>query len=190
MQSVTLNSKLTAVATTIAAAHALPFQLVRAHIIVESRGDTFAWREEPKYHYLWDNLYQRAFRPLTPAEIALAAAPADFNVPAQLSCSKSTEWTGQRASWGPMQVMGAEARSKGFTGNMPQLCDSDGSAGVLYGCLRLKQLANTYSAAHGWRGVSAAYNAGSPTYLADNKTFFNEQYVDDIAAAGGFEGLA
>lgn len=190
MQSVVLNSKLTVIAQAMAEGHGLPFQLVRAHIIVESRGDTFAWRCEPEYRYVWDNLYDRAFRALTPAEIASATPPADFGVPPNLSCSKTTEWWAQRASWGPMQIMGAVAREKGFTGNIPQLCDSDGSLGVSYGCQLLKDFITRYLSAHGYRGVSAAYNAGSPRYLADGKTFVNQSYVDQIAAAGGFDGLA
>lgn len=175
-------------AGTWAAAFSLPPDLVRAHIMVESGGDPYAFRIEVAYRYLWDNRLNRPFRELTEAEIASAVPPGDFTAPAALPESRNSEWWAQRASWGPMQVMGAEARSKGFTGNMPALCDSDGSAGIHYGCLRLKQLADLYLAKYGWKAVSAAYNAGHPSFLAD-KSFENQEYVDRIAAAGGFNVL-
>ena len=168
---------------------ALPPDLVRAHIVVESGGDPYAFRVEVCYRYLWDNRLHRPFRELTDAEIASAVPPGDFTAPAALSESRNSEWWAQRSSWGSMQVMGAEARSKGFTGNMPALSDSDGSAGIHYGCLRLAELKNRYQATKGWRAVSAAYNAGSPRYEEDNTTFVNQVYVDKIAAAGGFAGL-
>lgn len=176
-------------AGTWAAALSLPPDLVRAHIMVESGGDPYAFRIEVAYRYLWDNRLGRNFRELTEAEIASAVPPGDFTAPAALPESRNSEWWAQRASWGPMQVMGAVARSKGFTGNMPALCDSDGSAGIHYGCLLLVDLKNRYQATKGWRAVSAAYNAGSPRYQEDGKTFVNQVYVDKIAAAGGFDGL-
>lgn len=188
MQSVILNSTLTAVANTWARGLKLPPQLVHAHILVESGGDPYAWRCEPGYRYLWDNQYLRPFRTLTEEEVASATPPADFQTPPQISTSKTTEWWAQRSSWGPMQVMGAVAREFGFTGNIPQLCDSDGSAGIHMGCLLLQRYANRFGF-KGWRAVAAAYNAGSPRYQEDGKTFVNQVYVDKIAAAGGFEGL-
>ena len=109
MQSVVLNSKITALANALATANGLPPQLVRAHILQESQGNCYAVRFEPLYHYLWDNRKKAAFRPLSAAEIASSVPPADFSAPEGVITSHATEWIMQRSSWGPMQVMGAEA---------------------------------------------------------------------------------
>jgi hypothetical protein len=161
----------------------LPLPLVLAVINTESDGDLHAWRAEPAYRYLWDNAKQRPFRALTQAETRSETPPADFTSPRAIVCSRTTEWWGQQASWGPMQVMGAVARELGFTAHFPEMC---GALGVKLGCRYLANLARRFYNRHGWPGVVAAYNAGSVRF-AQGGLFENQVYVDKIAAAGGFK---
>lgn len=167
----------------VAPKHSLPQQLVAAIVQVESGGDRFALRCEPAYGYLWN---VDANRPYTVRAWISSArrAPSDFPTPRGIS--RDTEWIGQQSSWGLMQVMGAVAREQGHTGHFPALCDP--LEGLNAGCRHLARLRDRYLSAHGWRGVAAAYNAGSPR-LADGGGFENQAYVDKIAAARGFEGL-
>jgi hypothetical protein len=158
---------------------ALPIALVEAIVQVESRGRLFAWRAEPPYRYYWDVARNRPFRRPTAAELASETAPRDFPHFEAIS-SRDTEWWGQAASWGPMQVMGAVAREYGFGSDFPELCST---LGVFYGCLHLNRLWKRFYADHGWMGVAAAYNAGSPRRLADGR-FENQVYLDKLARAG------
>lgn len=188
MQATPLNSALFATSKLWADSQHVPVQLVRAHIQEESGGIITAWKTEPQYRYLWDCRNNRPFRPLTPAEIASEINPRDFSKPEHLVCSVDTEWWGQQASWGPMQVMGAVARSYGFDQHFPALCDP--SQGVHLGVMHLAHLIARYQQHFGWEGVAAAYNAGSPRRDPTTGKWVNQQYVDNIRAYGGFEGLA
>jgi hypothetical protein len=153
----------------------LPLDMVRAMAVVESGGNPFAWRTEPKYRYLWNNAANTPFRPLTTAEILSEIAPTDFSVPQELNSSRNTEWWGQQASWGPLQIMGAVAREYGFRGHFPQLCTAEG---VKYACLHLKRLRKRFLAVFGWDGVISAYNQGYPTMVGAK--FKNQKYVDKV----------
>lgn len=176
----TLEPGLAAHADKTAAGHGLPLALVRAIIQVESSGDAAAWKVEPPYRYLVDCRTHRPFRKLTAAEVASEMAPLDFPRPSY--SSRDTEWWGQQASWGPMQIMGAVAREYGFAGHFPLLC---GPMGVTFGCMHLSRLAGRFHEAHGWEGVAAAYNAGTPRHRPGG-TWENQAYVDKVRAAGGF----
>jgi hypothetical protein len=158
---------------------ALPIALVTAIVRVESRGRLTAWRAEPPYRYYWDVGRKRPFRAITAAERASESAPRDFPYFSSIS-SRDTEWWGQAASWGPMQVMGAVAREYGFASEFPELCST---LGMYYGCRHLDRLRDRFVADHGWVGVAAAYNAGSVRRLADGR-FENQAYVDKLARAG------
>jgi hypothetical protein len=169
--------------------HRLPVGLVRAIVMVESGGDWWAWRPEPPYQYLWDVKRGRPFRPLTAGESFDDRAPRDFQA---LKGSRDAEFWGQQASWGPMQVMGAVAREAGFVDHFPKLCDP--YTGVRYGCVHLAGLRDRFLVNHGWAGVAAAYNAGTPRLAtrrtaSEERTFVNQAYVDKVRAAGGFVGL-
>lgn len=166
----------------VAPKYELPLQLVRAIARVESGGDHWAWNPEPAYRYLWDVRRGKPFRTLTGAELASEKPPADFH--SQIG-DRDAEWWGQQASWGTMQVMGAVAREHGFAGHFPGLCHPLDA--LHYGCKHLAHLSDRFIAAHGWRGVVAAYNAGSPR--REGKTWVNQAYVDKVAAEGGFKGL-
>jgi len=103
--------------------------LISALIMVESGGRRYAWRPEPRYHYLWDIRRGSPFRPLTRFESASESPPADF--PAPRGTSSTAEWWGQQASWGLMQIMGAVAREQGLQGpDLPVLCDPAINLGI------------------------------------------------------------
>lgn len=159
----------------------LPFSLVRAIVKVESNDDIYAYRVEPAYRYLVNIHSHRPFRSLTREEGRSERAPSDFPYWPRIS-SRDTEWWGQQASWGPMQIMGAVAREYGFTESFPALC---GPLGVKYGCHHLHHLRLRFHVNHGWDGVAAAYNAGSPRYTLAGD-FENQIYVDKVARHGGF----
>lgn len=138
-----------------AATHGLPQEIVAAVVQVESGGNPWATRFEAKYPYLWDvnaNAAMRTVWQYTPLG----------GFPSLRGCSGHTEWASQKTSWGLMQVMGAVARERGFRGVfLSQLCDP--ATGLDIGCKHLKHLYSRHHDGRGWKGVLAAYNAGSPT---------------------------
>lgn len=161
----------------------LPLQLILAIITVESSGNPFAYRMEPPYRYLVDVRNSIPFRELTKEEGRQDRAPGDFPNIKGVSSSDS-EWMGQQCSWGPMQVMGAVAREHGFRGHFPQLCTP--VDGVFFGCKHLQRYKKIYLKRYGWKGVAAAYNAGSVRFSKDCK-LINQRYVNKVAAAGAEE---
>lgn len=164
----------------------LPVPLVAAMVLVESAALASAWRFEPPYRYYWDVRANKPFRALSETERANERAPSDFFAMPGIS-SRDTEWTGQACSWGPMQVMGAVAREYGFRGGFPDLCGW--GVGLEYGLMHLTRLRNRFLDKHGWTGVVAAYNAGSPRRIDGGLNWVNQDYVDRVRAMGGFEGL-
>lgn len=164
--------------TSTAREHDLPDELVGAIVCTESARIATRWRVEPRYRYLWDVAAARPFRPLTHAEIATEKAPRDFS--AIEGSSVDTEWWGQQASWGLMQVMGAVAREHGFGDDFPLLCDP--LTGLRWGCKHLAWVAKSYFNRYGWSGVIAAYNAGSPRRVGGQ--WVNQHYVDTVVANG------
>jgi soluble lytic murein transglycosylase-like protein len=150
--------------------HKIPEALLRAIVHVESAGDTWAMRFEPGYRWLWD---VRAGRPYRGDPQAL---------PAPSFVSQETELTGQKTSWGLMQVMGAVARELGYRGRyLSVLCDPD--IGLEYGCRHLIVL-NKRFGSQGWEATTAAYNAGSPRRNDDGR-WVNQSYIDRIRHFGG-----
>jgi len=142
-----------------ASKHGLPTGLVEALVAVESGGNTWAMRYEPRFfdRYIRDNPAVRAKAP----------------------CSLETERQARATSWGLMQVMGETARSMGFSG--PFLSGlADPVAGLDTGCAYLARLRDKHLPRHGWPGAVAAYNAGSVRLDADGD-FVNQDYVDKIA---------
>ena len=156
----------------------LPWVLVEAIVAVESGGNPHAWRAEPHYRYFWDCGKHCPFRYLNKAEVDSACAPEDFDYYEDFG-SRDTEWYGQQASWGPMLVMGAVARERGFDGWFTELCSSD--EGIYWGCRHLQCLVNHYYDGDGWPGVISAYNQGSPR-KDDSGRFCNQGYVDMVLA--------
>ncbi len=159
--------------------HNIPAELVVGIAMAESRGEPSLWRAEPKYPYLYDVKKLGPFRGCTAGELAASRPPADFPSIRGVS-SRATEWWGQRASWGPMQVMGGVAREHGFRKAFPLLCTA--SRGVEYGMIHLAGFRERYFEKWGWAGVVAAYNYGHPLRakggLGDD--FVNQKYVDRV----------
>jgi len=151
--------------------------LVASFICVESSGNPWAWNPEPPYRYMWDLKRKRPFRPLTVDERASERPPADF--PGMPGADPDAEWWGQQTSWGLMQVMGAVARERGFTGTfLTELCDP--AKNVWIGCRHLVGLSRRFSGTD----LYAAYNAGSPRRVASG-AYENQGYVDKIVAQLG-----
>lgn len=158
--------------------HGLPLALVRAIVHVESGFNAWAWNPEPQYRYLVDVRTSKPFRTLTAAESASEIPPIDFPC---LAGDRDQEWWGQQASWGLMQLMGAVARERGFTGPyLPQLTDP--VSNLEFGCAHLALLLRRFGATYGTDGAIAAYNTGGPTRQPGSA---GDIYVRKVRAAWG-----
>lgn len=158
----------------IAMRYDLDVSVVKAIIQTESNGDVYAWRYEPPYRYLWNVKWNTAFRKLTEQEIREDRPPSDFH---SNIGSRATEWVGQQASWGRMQIMGAVAREYGYARHFPELCSV---LGIEYGCMHLARLKKRFFDKYGLQGVIAAYNAGTPRKT--DSGWENQAYVDKVLA--------
>ena len=123
----------------------MPIQFIQAIVLTESGGDNWKWRVEPHYRWLVNAKTGTPFRRLNAEEIISEKPPVDF--PANPGESQNTEWWGQQASWGLMQVMGAVAREYGYKGSFTGLCDVD--TGIIYGCKHLTRLKARFFAEYG-----------------------------------------
>lgn len=157
----------------VAARHGLAPDLVQAVCLKESSGNPDAWNPEPKYQYFWDVARRAPFRPVTAAELAAKAPPADFRA---LAGDRDQEWWAQQASWGLMQVMGAVAREQGFVdGWLTALLRP--VIGLEFGC---RTLAARLRWARGdTRAALAAYNGGT-VGNAPGVALRNGTYADDV----------
>jgi hypothetical protein len=176
---------MTVLLETLIAEHArtnnLPRALVAAIVQVESGGLAWAYKPEPRYHYLWNVRTAAPFRALTLPEIASEMAPADFPF---LAGSREQEWWAQQASWGLMQIMGAAAREEGFTGlYLPELCDP--IVGLRLGCKHLGALLR-WANGDTWK-ASAAYNAGRGGWASPAGGVYALKVHDAMPAFGGNE---
>jgi hypothetical protein len=156
--------------------HAIPVHLVAAICAKESSFFSGAWRPEPVYRYLWDVKRGERFRQLTPAEIASEVPPPDFP---KVGGPSAQEWWGQQASWGLMQVMGANAREHGFRGvYFTDLCEPE--IGLEFGCRFLARLLGRNDV----EDAVSAYNWGHPS----PKNF--ENYVQPVMRwAAGYKAV-
>lgn len=161
----------------------LPLDVVMAIARVESAMNPYAIRAEPQYRWLWDNLFNKPFRRLEPAEIDLSWAPDDFVAPHEANITADTEWNGQRMSWGPFQMMGALLRERGYKGDFPAIC-CEPELAARFACSHISNLRDKYLDKHGWAGVVAAYNAGRPR-KTENGIYVNYQYVNKVSKEGG-----
>ena len=147
----------------------VPVDLVKAIVQVESSGNPWAMRYEPHYRWLYDVENRCAW-------------VGDEPFPALRGVSSPTEKIAQATSWGLMQIMGAVAREMGY--RKPFLGELlRPSENLEMGCEYLKQLYRRFGSEHGWEGVAAAYNAGSPRRKEDG-TWENQQYLDRLREAG------
>lgn len=85
-----------------------------------------------------------------------------------------TELQLQKCSWGLGQIMGASARDLGYIGNLTELCKPE--ANLEWVCLFYATRCMPYKDV---KEQVAAYNAGSPRYIAAG-TFINQEYVDKV----------
>ena len=172
-----MNQEIIRLAIEAAKGRNIPAGLVLGFVSTESSGNPWSWRPEPRYRFLWNCATDTPFRRLTQTENNSEAPPADF--PAYPGgTTAGAEWTGQQASWGLMQVMGAVAREMGFAGPfLPELCDP--ATGLDIGTKYFLSLMVRYGKAP---DAIAAYNAGSPQHNPDG-TYTNQQYVDKVTAA-------
>lgn len=161
----------------VAPLHGLNADLVEALILHESSGNPWAYKPEPRYPFLWNVWTHAPFRTLTMAERASEDPPRDF--PA-LAGDRHQEWWAQQASWGLMQIMGANAREHGFGADyLSQLCDPESN--ILIGCAVLAGL-YTWAKAHPVvntpivRQVLGAYNAGPGNW----NTPVAQHYADTV----------
>lgn len=124
--------------------------VLAALVDVESHGMPGAVRTEPVYWHPWDVATGAPFRRLGAGEAVNGTAPSDFPGGQQ-------EWTGQRASYGLAQVMGAVARERGFAGPWEALLDPE--TNLELACAHL-----TYLQRHGKDEFATlvAYHAGDP----------------------------
>lgn len=132
--------------------HSLDPDLLTAIVIVESSGNPFSMRFEPKWRYYF---HVREF-----AE--------------RLRYPVQSETVAQAMSWGLGQVMGSVAREYGFGGFLSQL--SVPAIGLEYSCLHLRKFLARYGEE---TPAVAAYNAGSARRLASGM-YENQRYVDKV----------
>ncbi|WP_428558527.1 MAG: transglycosylase SLT domain-containing protein [Solidesulfovibrio sp. DCME] len=154
--------------------HGLPVPIVGAVVEHESMGgNVWAYNPEPKYRWFWDVRAGRAFRAVSGLEAACKIPPADFK--AYPGVCADAEWWGQQASWGLMQLMGAVARERGFTGLfLGEIYDP--ALNVDLGCKHLAAYARSYLKGFGWEGVLRAYNGGPAACLKNS----NPEYPEKI----------
>lgn len=144
-----LDPKLRAIIVQAAEFHRLEPAIVTGIVMVESGGLLKTARFEPDYKWLYEpEVWAQRHR-----------------------ISVATERALQKTSWGPMHVMGASARERGFTGWIPDLCDPN--QGIEYGCRYLRYQLTRYQGKI-FEAVSA-YNAGRE--LCDLEGCVDEEYV-------------
>jgi len=115
--------------------YALPVNIVKSQVMVESGGDQWACRFEKRWRWF--------LNPMIWAKL--------------VNISKATEVVCQQMSWGLLQVMGTVARELGHKEDITRLCDVD--IGLKYGCMKLRKEVDRWGSME--RGL-AAYNAGHP----------------------------
>lgn len=107
-----------------------------------------------------------------------AVHPTDANNP---------ESAGRVSRWGPMLVLGDDARALGFIESFPRLCDT--YLGIEYGCRWLAQLRDVHFADQGWDGVVGAYDTGR-LRAAGGGGWTTQALINAVQRCGGFEGIA
>jgi soluble lytic murein transglycosylase-like protein len=166
--------------------HSLDPDLVQGLVEQESGGNPWAWNPEPRYRYFWNVRTKAPFRAISEWEITMEVAPPDFPT---LGGDRDQEWWAQQASWGLMQVMGAVARERGFTGTyLTRLCDP--AANLEIGCRHLAHLfawargkyTGLQSQAEGRVRLSvlASYNGGQAGNFPNAVPLRNKAYAEQV----------
>jgi len=142
---------------------ALPYELVRAIMRVESSSTPQAARYEPAFFKKY----------VEHADIRRDEYPK--------ACTLETERMFRATSWGPMQVMGQVAREHGFRGWLTEL--SDPAIGISLGCAVLARFRDKFLS-FGWDAVCSAYNGGRGAVIGPG-VFRNPQYPAKVLLALG-----
>lgn len=129
-----------------------PF-LVKAIIYVESAGDKYAARFEPKWTYFY----------------RVEEFADDNNITA------ATERVFQATSLGLMQIMGSVVRELGWGASLVEVFNPE--VNITYGCKKLNQFSQRYTDR---RDIIASYNAGSPRRNKVDGKYVNQKYVDKV----------
>lgn len=137
----------------ISAINNLPHTLISSFIMTESNGYEVAMRFEKGYR--WTKLYEQA---------------------KSMDMNDETEIQLQKFSYGLMQIMGATARWRGFTGHLMNLLDPQ--TNIEIGCEYLNYLQKAYQDRSD--DFISAYNMGRPIYLTRANQYSNQYYVDKI----------
>lgn len=103
----------------------------------------------------------------------LRNSPAD-KYAAENHITEDTERLLEKCSWGLGQIMGATARSLGFTGPLNSLCEPH--TGMLWAVKYYARICKRYEAQN---DRIAAYNAGSATFDG-RKNYLNQPYVEKV----------
>lgn len=131
----------------------IDINLIKAIAKIESGGNPFKVRFEPKWRYL--------FSPRTFAD--------------KLYLTVETETLLQSCSWGLLQCMGSVARELGFQSDLTMLTQAE--IGLFYGCKKLRQLFDKYGDE---TDVISSYNQGSPRKTPGGQ-YENMLYVDKVS---------
>ena len=170
-------SELELLAREAATKYGLDPALVCALCEVECGWNPRAVRYEPDYKWLWG-----IKEPLTTinglniVSFDLKNGPVLIDI---IPSTPETELALQKTSWGLMQIMGATARERGFTGWLTELCDP--AVNLEWGCWHLRWMID-HNNAYGLpdyritpEDLAAAWNWGS-RMVVDGK-YANEDYV-------------
>lgn len=157
--------------------HGVDPLLALAIVEVESGGNPWAFRPEPRYPYLWDVRHGHPFRSLDAVERASSTPPGDFPF---LAGDRAQEWVLQRSSFGLMQVMGALARERGFAGSyLTELFDVETNLAI--GCGHLGELLrwcghDEEKTVGSWNAGRAAWDSpAGQAYRAKVRTALNRE---------------
>lgn len=145
-------------------------------VMTESSGRWQATRYENKYRYVWNVVRKE---PFVLQKGWGDMCPSTFPGLPGVTTEKG-EWTLQRTSLGPMQVMGAVARELGYSGDLNRL---NGEIGIMYGAKHLSNLHRRFAKTGGIKGVISSYNCGQPKPETNPEYVsrvlkFSEQYED------------
>jgi len=140
-----------ALITDIAVSKALDVNLCLAIAYVETGLDPTKVRFEPNWEYL-----------VNPARYSQV-----------LGITVETEMQLQRFSYGPLQIMGSNARVLGYNGMLTLLSQSP--LGAMYGVKFIQTLKKKFTDE---KDVISSYNQGQPTKI--NGSYKNQNYVDKV----------
>lgn len=112
----------------------MPVPVLLAMITQDSCGERGFTRPVFGLELVWNVGLKVPFRTLAEHERVCVMSPVDFP-------GSDTEWTGQRAVWGPLPILGAVAREQGYVGGFPGLC---GVTGVEWSCRWMNKMRREY----------------------------------------------